>query len=119
MMVSRLSFFLSDIVFLGWIEVLFCASRQASATALPPAVACDMIDERNGIDMQGFCRIIAFIFAWLWACAAGAQPYPAKIVRVVTGSVAGGGADITAGPLAQRLGEILKTQVIVDNRPGA
>ncbi len=78
-----------------------------------------MIDERNGIDMQGFCRIIAFIFAWLWACAAGAQPCPAKIVRVVTGSVAGGGADITARPLAQRLGEILKTQVIVDNRPGA
>ena len=48
-----------------------------------------------------------------------AQTWPTKIVRVVTGSVAGGGADVTGRPIAQRMSEILKQQVIIDNRPGA
>ncbi len=51
--------------------------------------------------------------------AASAQTWPTKIVRVVTGSVAGGGADVTGRPIAQRMSEILKQQVIIDNRPGA
>ena len=48
-----------------------------------------------------------------------AQPYPAKLVRVVTGSLAGGGADITGRPIAQRMSDFFGVQVIVDNRPGA
>jgi tripartite-type tricarboxylate transporter receptor subunit TctC len=48
-----------------------------------------------------------------------AQTWPSKVVRVVTGSVAGGGADVTGRPIAQRMSEMLKQQVIIDNRPGA
>lgn len=44
--------------------------------------------------------------------------YPVKLVRMVTGSLAGGGADITARQLAPKLGELFGQQVLVDNRPG-
>jgi len=53
--------------------------------------------------------------------AAHAQPaaaYPVKLIRVVTGSTPGGGADVTARQIVPRLAEVLKTQIIVDNRPG-
>jgi tripartite-type tricarboxylate transporter receptor subunit TctC len=53
------------------------------------------------------------------ASPAYAQTWPSKVVRVVTGSVAGGGADITGRPIAQRMSEVFKQQVIMDNRPGA
>src|SRR5471030_1879339 len=48
-----------------------------------------------------------------------AQPYPSRMVRVVTGSFAGGGADVTGRPITQRMSEVFGVQVIVDNRPGA
>lgn len=51
--------------------------------------------------------------------SAQAQTYPMKPVRMVTGSSAGGGSDLTARAIAQRLAEVLAQQVIVDNRPGA
>ena len=48
-----------------------------------------------------------------------AQAYPSKVVRVVTGSLAGGGIDVTGRPITQRMSEQFGVQVIVDNRPGA
>ena len=48
-----------------------------------------------------------------------AQPYPSKVLRVVTGSSAGGGMDVTGRPITQRMSELFGVQVIVDNRPGA
>jgi len=56
------------------------------------------------------------------ACAVHAQEpadYPAKPIRILIGFTPGGGPDITARYIAQKLGEAWKQQVIVDNRPGA
>jgi tripartite-type tricarboxylate transporter receptor subunit TctC len=48
-----------------------------------------------------------------------AQAFPAKTVRFISGFAAGGGNDIMARLLAQKLAEPWGQQVVVDNRPGA
>lgn len=59
-----------------------------------------------------FCALI------LWPVVAPAQPFPSKPVRLVTGSQAGGGTDITARAIQQAVAPLLGVQVIIDNRPG-
>jgi tripartite-type tricarboxylate transporter receptor subunit TctC len=57
------------------------------------------------------------------ACAAvpasHAQSYPTKPVRLIIPFSAGGAADVPGRIVTQRLGESMRQQVIVDNRPGA
>src|SRR5919202_6525269 len=56
----------------------------------------------------------------LSALAAHAQEsYPSRPVRILVGFSPGGGPDLTARHIAQKLGAELKQPVIVENRPGA
>ena len=61
--------------------------------------------------------------AWLMAAGlaapAAAQDYPTQTIRMISSFGAGGGSDIIARILAQRMQEKLGQNVIVENRPGA
>jgi tripartite-type tricarboxylate transporter receptor subunit TctC len=50
---------------------------------------------------------------------AGAETYPNRPIRIVVPAAAGGALDVIARLLAQKVGEIWKQQLYVDNRPGA
>jgi tripartite-type tricarboxylate transporter receptor subunit TctC len=50
---------------------------------------------------------------------AHAQTYPNAPVRIISGFPAGTTADISARVVGNKIGEILKGQVVVENRPGA
>jgi tripartite-type tricarboxylate transporter receptor subunit TctC len=53
------------------------------------------------------------------AASVFAQTYPAKSVRMIVGFPPGGGTDIVARIVAQKLGDAMGQQIIVDNRGGA
>ncbi|RZT99892.1 tripartite-type tricarboxylate transporter receptor subunit TctC [Advenella incenata] len=55
----------------------------------------------------------------LVAAPALGQPYPDKPITLIVGFPPGGGVDMVARQLADRLGKQLKQQVIVENRAGA
>ncbi len=69
-----------------------------------------------------FCAAIAlalFVVA-VHACAADStERYPAKPLRFVVPFPPGGGTDILARLVGERLSERLGVQVVIDNRPGA
>ncbi len=63
--------------------------------------------------------IVSLAIAALCAEAVGAQGYPNKAVKLEVGAPAGGGTDIVARMLGDKLGESMKQSFVVDNRPGA
>jgi tripartite-type tricarboxylate transporter receptor subunit TctC len=60
------------------------------------------------------CILLSFAIG-----SAEAQSYPAKSIRMVVAWPAGGGTDVIARIISQRLADSLKQQVVVDNRGGA
>ena len=68
----------------------------------------------NRIGKLGLAILIAAFCA-----AAQAQSFPSKPIRLIVPYSPGAGTDAIARILAQKLGESLGQQVLVDNRPGA
>ena len=66
------------------------------------------------------------VLRWSWLCLlavvctnAVAQQYPGKTVRIVVPYPVGGGVDILARPIAQKVTEKWGQPVVIDIRPGA
>ncbi len=64
-------------------------------------------------------RIGFGILAAVMAMPLAAQSYPSKPVRMIIPFSAGGAADVPGRIVMQKLGEAVKQQILVDNRPGA
>ncbi len=75
------------------------------------------------MDMMLTYRRLAYVIAAFWLVAAGTasaqQEYPARPIRLLVGVAPGGATEILARAVGTRMGENLRQQVIIDNRPGA
>jgi tripartite-type tricarboxylate transporter receptor subunit TctC len=74
----------------------------------------------RGDEMRSKIRVRLLLALLLCAVASAyGQTYPAKTVRVIVGFAPGGGSDIVARVVAQKLTEIWGQTVVVENRAGA
>ena len=64
-------------------------------------------------------RLCATTGLMLLCCAAAAQSYPSRPVRLIVPQAPGGGLDIATRAIALKLTETWGQQIIIDNRPGA
>jgi tripartite-type tricarboxylate transporter receptor subunit TctC len=73
----------------------------------------------KNIVLKQILIVTSLAVAGAGSLSAVAQQYPAKAVRLVVPFPAGGGVDVTARILAQRLSERMPQSFIVENRAGA
>src|SRR5262245_60926182 len=91
---------------------LRCRKPYTNRTPISPTATAS--------DMQ--CQtapLIALLVLLAFCTTVSSQDFPNRPIRIVVGFTPGGGPDITARHIAQRLAEPLKQQVVVENRPGA
>ena len=69
--------------------------------------------------MQFFKRLVCLCILSSFAWTVSAQTYPTKPVKLMVGAGAGGGTDIIARMLAEKMTDALKGTFIVENKPGA
>ena len=67
----------------------------------------------------GFAAALIAAVALAGTPSCAQAPYPSRIIKIVVGFAAGGGNDIIARIIAQKMQEDLGQTVIVENRPGA
>ncbi len=65
-----------------------------------------------------FCTIVA-LFGSIFTATASGQAFPAKPVKILVGSAAGGPIDLVSRLTAQKLTEILEQPFLIENRAGA
>jgi len=75
-------------------------------------------ETRNEKRAAASVRLALVVFASCISPAADAQQYPARPVRIIVPFPAGGGTDVIARLMGQKLAQSLGQQVIVDNRAG-
>src|SRR5215212_6741957 len=65
------------------------------------------------------CAVVVLTLMLAGVACAQTAAYPSKAIRFVLPYPPGGGSDTIGRPLAQKLGENMKQQVVFDNRGGA
>ncbi|MBV8838252.1 MAG: tripartite tricarboxylate transporter substrate binding protein [Alphaproteobacteria bacterium] len=66
-----------------------------------------------------FRIVVALLLTLIAGAARADEPYPSRTVELIVPFASGGGTDLIARVLAERLGEALHQPFIVINRPGA
>lgn len=106
-------------------KVIPVVPAQAGIHRDLPGLLCDAFSparERRGagrsmLSTSGCVVVMSLLFAM--PVPADAQSFPNRPLRMIVPVPPGGGADFVARAYAQRLGDGLRQQVVVDNRGGA
>jgi tripartite-type tricarboxylate transporter receptor subunit TctC len=93
----------------GWKDAIGWGQRRSGETR-----------ENAVMRWRAFIAVLAGLGAVLsGAQSSKAQEWPAKPVKILVGFGAGGGTDVVARIVADKLGDVLGQQFVVENRPGA
>jgi tripartite-type tricarboxylate transporter receptor subunit TctC len=96
---------------------------MAGALSLAPKQQGDSIMTTRTLPLPRRGALHLALAAGLALLASGApvlaQGWPDKPLRIMVGASAGGGTDILARLLAEKMGPALKQSIVIENRPGA